>query len=518
MTTRFNTLLAACATAGAIACTPAHAAQNVFIMISDGASFGAWDMGGLAQTGSATGASYFGADFSKYLMTTYPLNTANTPTGGHTQTVNYDPAKAWDSTANAGSRGNYANKFDAFDYLKQNYTDSAAAGTALSAGVKTYNNAINWDNDPVGVGAPLISTPEVAKQNGMAVGTISSVQWSHATPAAFSNANNISRNDYLGIANQMLNEDVMDVVMGAGNPWYDDNGQVKASANYTYVGGETTWNQLTSGTHTGGWTLAQTKEEFEDLADGDGVYKGAALPDRLVGTPQVGSTLQQGRSGYASDDAVYEDPLNQEVPDLATMTKAAINLLDAKSQSTGDNGFFLQIEGGAVDWAAHANQASRIVEEQIDFNKAVDAVIAWIEGNGGWEENLLVITTDHGNAMPLGADANSIFMDRIAMDDLLNPNGPSITWFSNNHTNELVPVFVRGAGSEIFDTLIDGNDPNFATYYADWAAAGFDGNYIDNTDIAKGLQAAMAPVPEPTTMLLFGMGVLALTGLTRRRS
>ena len=517
MSIRFNSWFAACATAGALACTPAHAAQNVFIMISDGASFGAWDMGSLVQTGTATGASYFGADFSKYLMTTYPLTTSNTPTGGHENTVSYDPAKAWDSTVNSASRGGYANAFNAMDYLKQNYTDSAAAATAMATGVKTYNNAINWDNDPAGTGTAIPSMPELAKQNGMAVGTISSVQWSHATPAGFSNANNISRNEYLSIANQMLDEDVMDVIMGAGNPWYDNDGQATATANYGYVGGEATWNALTSETHAGGWSLAQTKEEFEDLADGDGLYKGAALPDRLVGVPQVATTLQQSRSGYDPTDVPFEDAPNANIPDLATMTNAAINLLDAKSLATGDNGFFLQIEGGAVDWAAHANQTGRIVEEQVDFNKAVDAVIAWIEGNGGWEENLLVITTDHGNSMPMGADATSVFMDRIALDDLLDTNGPTVEWFSNNHTNELVPVFVRGAGSEIFESLVDGSDPYFANYYADWAAAGFDGRYIDNTDIAKGLQAAIAPVPEPSTLMLFAMGALSLAGFARRR-
>ena len=86
----------------------------------------------------------------------------------------------------------------------------------------------------------------------------------------------------------------------------------------------------------------------------------------------------------------FAAPLNRNVPTLATMSKAAINCLD-----NNPKGFYLMIEGGAVDWANHANQPDRMIEEQIDFVEAVEAVVAWIESHGGWDETLLILTADH---------------------------------------------------------------------------------------------------------------------------
>jgi alkaline phosphatase len=239
--------------------------------------------------------------------------------------------------------------------------------------------------------------------------------------------------------------------------------------------------------------------------------------DRLVGTAQVATTLQQARSGYSATDTNGSDAKNAEVPTLTTMTLAAINVLSAKDNGSG---MFLQIEGGAVDWAAHANQTSRLIEEQIDFNNAVDAVMNWVDTNSNWNESLLIITTDHGNAMPSGTDSNTVAHDRIDTAAIAagtysasNPEG--VRWWSGNHTNELVPLFARGAGAELFDDLVDGTDTNFATYYADWAAKGFDGSFVDNTDVFTVTSAAA--IPEASTMALVSLASLLLPWRNRRK-
>ena len=85
-----------------------------------------------------------------------------------------------------------------------------------------------------------------------------------------------------------------------------------------------------------------------------------------------------------------DTPLNTTVPSLALMTKGALNVLD-----NDPDGFFVMIEGGAVDWANHANQLGRLIQEQNDFNDAVDVAIDWIKANGGFEKNLLIVTGDH---------------------------------------------------------------------------------------------------------------------------
>ena len=76
----------------------------------------------------------------------------------------------------------------------------------------------------------------------------------------------------------------------------------------------------------------------------------------MCGTAQAYTTLQQSRSGDGQA-APYAVPLTTTLPDLATMTRGALNVLDSDR-----DGFFLMIEGGAVDWAAHANQTGRTIE------------------------------------------------------------------------------------------------------------------------------------------------------------
>jgi alkaline phosphatase len=104
--------------------------------------------------------------------------------------------------------------------LKHAYTDSASSATAMTCGVKTYNNAINVDSR----GREVRPLARDLQEQGFAVGAVSSVPISHATPAcAF--ANNVHRNDYQDITRDMLGRPSsfhpgglpgLDVLLGAG--------------------------------------------------------------------------------------------------------------------------------------------------------------------------------------------------------------------------------------------------------------------------------------------------------------
>lgn len=138
-----RTVLVLAVSTMALAAWPAEAAnraKNVILFISDGASWGTWDMASYWEYG-AKGLQPYNSFPVKLGMTTYPLNTSVTPTGTGVRQVSYDPAKAWDTTPIGAP-----DYFKGYQYIKADYTDSAAAGTALSAGIKTYNNAINFDD------------------------------------------------------------------------------------------------------------------------------------------------------------------------------------------------------------------------------------------------------------------------------------------------------------------------------------------------------------------------------------
>lgn len=463
---------------GLPACFAADGARNVILMVADGAGFNAYNAASYYQSGALGSQPYEQPGWVKYACTTYPLNRSTTPTLNTTQdaTVVYDPNYAWHP--NVG-----------YNWLAQTYTDSAAAATALASGQKTYNNAINWTNLNTPMTGQTIA--ERAKAFGKSVGVVSTVQWSHATPAALGGAHNVSRNNYAAIANEMLNAPYLDVIMGAGNPEYDDNG-APAVESTQYVGGSTTWNQLKSGTHPGGWSLVQTKAAFEALATGP-------TPNRVVGTAQAATTLQQARDGYQAGDLPFQDAPNANVPTLSTLTRAALNVLD-----NNPGGLLLQVEGGAVDWANHANQAARMIEEQIDFNQAVQSVVDWVDTHSNWTETLLIVTADHETGLLWGPSATPRFTDIVN-------NGPGLVpglrYNTTSHSNSLVPLHARGIGSELFADHIRGSDPLAAAHWGTSA-----GLYVDNTDIFGVMNSV---IPEPAA--LTHLAILAVLGRRRRR-
>jgi alkaline phosphatase len=414
-----------------------HPPKNIIIMISDGCGFNQVNAASLYQFGQ------FGAQFYEDFPICCAMST-------FMAWGSYDPNIAWAS----------------FDYVRSGYTDSAAAATAMSTGVKTYDGAIGVGLDR----KPLMHIIERCEQLGKSTGVITSVEWSHATPAGFV-AHNSSRDNYRQIAQEMIYDSAVDVIMGCGHPFYDSNGDPKSIANtFKYVGGQDTWNDLVAGLAGGDsdndgsddpWTLIQTRAEFQALADGP-------TPKRVCGTAQVYKTLQQERGG---DDnaAPYVVPQNQAVPTLEEMTKAALNVLD-----DDPNGFFLMVEGGAVDWASHDNQSGRTIEEEIDFNKAVEAVLHWVQATSNWGQTLVIVTSDHETGYLTGPGSGQT-PDGPVWNPIINnesENLPGMEWHSDNHTNSLVPFYAKGRGANLFKSAAVDTDP-------------VRGPYIDNTDIAK---------------------------------
>lgn len=476
-------------------------AKNVILLIADGSGFNTWRATSMYQ-GKLGQQVYDGPAWSKLACCTYPLTKATRPTGKNVQDASlvYDPAKAWDTAAPAertkDAQDVAKNLCAAYRFLTSTATDSAAAASALSAGQKTYDNAINWSDLNRSLAGQTIA--EIAKRQGKSVGAITSVQWSHATPAGLGGAHNVSRNSYVEIANEMLSAPYLDVIMGAGNPDFDDSGRpVVRSGNgkpqtakgkqesdkdaARYVGGLATWKQLKSGKHSAGWNLIETKAAFDSLTSGP-------TPRKVVGTAQVATTLQFNRvkAPKASDPVVppFSCPFNSNVPTLETMAKGALNCLD-----DNPDGFYLMIEGGAVDWANHANRPERMIEEFSDFLRAAEAVVRWVETSSSWDETLVIFTADHETGLLWGPKSDTVPFDPIV--DQGKGEIPGLKFNYKSHSNSLVPLYARGPGSERFEKLVRGTDATAAAKF------GFSGRYLENTAVAAVIKASMAAAAEP---------------------
>ncbi|MGV6871763.1 alkaline phosphatase [Pseudochelatococcus sp. B33] len=458
--------LASALTAPALAQNPQ--AKNVIVLITDGAGIETWRAASFFRHGALGHEAYDDFDV-KVFASTYPLNTSNEPTNTNEGSVTFDPAKLWDDakvdTVFEGSLGAFPGFFAGYDYTRADFTDSAAAATALASGTKTYNNAINWSN----TGEKLKHIGEYAVESGRSLGVVTSVEWSHATPAGFL-AHNVSRNDYVGLGKEIVDSGLATVVMGTGHPYYEGEGTRVENPDdraFRFVGGRDTWERLTSGQTD--YAHIETKADFEALAKGELDLKGKS---KVIGTAQNIQTLQFNRPGVTAGNRL------DNTPDLKTMALGAINLLEKN-----DNGFFLMVEGGAVDWAAHANNLPRLIEEQIDFNEMVEAVVDWVENKSSWDETLVIVTTDHGNGLLQGPDSNV-----NAYSPVVNQGAgalPLVRWHTDNHTRELVPLYAHGVGADFFVKNAQ-KDPGLAAYDVPEESR----VYVDNTDVFRaGLNA-----------------------------
>lgn len=402
--------------------------KNIIFLIGDGMSYNTVTATNYYQSGKDSTATY------QLFPVSYAMSTYN---GQATQEYRSD--SAWLDFDWAATKGKY--------------TDSAPAATAFSTGKKTYDGAIGVDMEKKN----LTHFMQFAMAKGKSAGVVTTVQFSHATPAGHI-AHNENRNNYEEIANEMLNSD-LSVIIGTGHPDYDDNAEKREDKEYMFVGGEATWNALRSNT-LNGWTFSDDSTEVADMA------KGKNVPDRLVVVPRVATTLQQVRKGENVQEP-YADPFNTGVNDLSELSRAALNVL-----AKNNKGFVVMIEGGAIDWANHANQKGRMIEEQTSFNETVDAVISWVESNGGWDNNLVVVTSDHECGYLLGEKDGDNKFTTNPVENKGKGKVPGMKYNSDQHTNMLVPVYAKGAGSEVFAFSADREDA-------------LRGRYIDNTEIAQ---------------------------------
>jgi len=376
----------------------------------------------------------------------------------------------WVSTYPYGSSYNSDSVWTFYNYVKSRYTDSAPAATAMATGVKTYDDVIGLDH----LYLKVENVCELAKKNNKSTGVITTVPIPHATPAGFL-AHIVNRNYYHSILTQMLIDSKADVVMGCGNPDFDNNGKptTKESDRYIYssiwkdiknesleftdeTGVKRTISSCDADNTPDKWFLCERFSTFDSIA------KGLFIPKRLLGIPQVFETLQQERDKKSEELKPYDTPFNSNIPSLSTMVGAGLNVLQKNN-----NGFFVMIEGGAIDWACHGGDAVRLIEEVNEFNNAVATVIDWVNKNSNWDETLVIVVADHETGFLTGKNINekNYKTEKLQLENngklnmsgmVFNTGSKTKSYYS--HSNSLIPIFIKGNGSEVFTKYIDESD------------------------------------------------------------
>lgn len=474
--------------------------KNVILMISDGIGFNGWLASDYYQYGQAGaqvyqrtlpssqpvhtwGMSHWALTFVNERGTPVKHDGSSMPAGAVGAIPQlYDPATRWEDF-----EGAFRWDFNPVNIPYTSYTDSAASITAFVTGHKTTNGRLNmsWD-----ASERYTTIAQSADAMGLATGAVSSVQVSHATPAGVW-SHSATRHAYPEIFAEMSSSG-LDVIIGAGHPMFDDDGNKRAEADYKYIG-EKEWSAATSKQGLNGFTLVENKAGLLSIAQGKNV------PTKLLGVAPVASTLQAVRStSETKADTPSGDPFIESSPSLATMSGAALNVLNQDP-----DGFFLMIEGGAVDWMNHANNLPRMIEEQMDFDRAVATVIEWVEKNSSWDETLLIVTSDHDCGSLWGAGCYDVSESGRTKfnpdrgDKLINFKAienagrgviPAHQYASGYHTNDLVPLWAIGQNAEALHRYakmdVKAGDLWGKPY-------GWNGRYLDTTELYRVMMGAL---------------------------
>ena len=319
-------------------------------------------------------------------------------------------------------------------------TDSAASGTALATGVKTYNRAIAVTDpkvDPKGASRKLELMTEVMKKAGKSVGVVTTTRVTHATPASF----------YAHVKDRGMEDEIatfvknspLDLLMGGGR---------------THFQRESDKLNLIPELEKSGWTYVTTKEEMA-------ASKGSSLNSKALGIFNRSHITYENKRQVTTKDTE---------PSLSEMVSFATKFL-----SDNEKGFFLMVEAGRIDHASHDN----LIEEMLYETKELDDCVGGLLGSSLAKDTLIVITADHETAGLAISGYGDV--DKVKGDKLLatkktasgkvssyiswasGPNGaegyqshPAAQYAAEaKHTAIDVMVLASGPGAEVFSGFMN---------------------------------------------------------------
>ena len=229
--------------------------------------------------------------------------------------------------------------------------DSASTATSIATGNKTWSGSINVSTDFTQEYETIAE--KLKAQKDYKIGIVSSVNINHATPAAFY-AHQASRNNYYDIGLELID---------SGFDYFAGGGLLAPT------GKEEDQKDLYELAEEGGYKVVKTQAEAEALTAEDG--KALVIDEHLAD----------------SNAMAYSMDLQEGEWTLADYVDKGIEVLD------NENGFFMMVEGGKIDWACHANDAAATITDTLALDQAVKEAVEFYQEHP--DETLILVTGDH---------------------------------------------------------------------------------------------------------------------------
>ena len=226
-------------------------------------------------------------------------------------------------------------KTHSFDNL---VTDSAAAGTAMSSGVKTYNRVVGMDEKF----NPVKSILEICRDKGYMTAIIATSTIVHATPASYYSKVK-SRYEYEEIASQLSKSNI-NFFVGGGEKFFNDRRDKRNLMN-----------------------------EMNDYL--------------FVNSIESFKKINSNKIGFLTS---YDSPIGKHEgrkPSLEDILQVTIQKLTSFNKP-----FFLLVEGSQIDWGGHDNDSEHMISEMLEFDRTVEKVFDFANID---KNTTVIITADH---------------------------------------------------------------------------------------------------------------------------
>ncbi len=299
-------------------------------------------------------------------------------------------------------------------------TDSAASATAIATGIKTYNKAISVNKDKI----PIKTIMELSREKNFSIGVVVTSSITDATPAAFL-AHEESRENHYQIAEDIVDLEP-DIVLGGGLKYFQNRPDNKdlihtlKEKNYNVF---YDWEEL-------------KKINLKNFTKIIGLFADTGLP------PVIKTNANKESKYYDYLNSITDFSKVRSKDYLPDMVRIAIEFLELKNKP-----YILLVEGSQIDWGGHNMDPQYIIDEVLDFDRAIGEVLDFAERD---QETLVIVTADHetgGFAILDTKISNTISSEKFETN-----------FIHSKHTSSMVPVFSYGPGSKEFLGLYDNTD------------------------------------------------------------
>lgn len=322
-------------------------------------------------------------------------------------------------------------------------TDSAAAGTALSAGYKTVNGMLGVTPDTVAV----TSIAKKLKDMGYGIGITTSCAPDDATPGAF----------YAHVPHRSMFYEIGTAMAGSG---------------YEFFAG------------------AGLRGLSKDGKDTDLLKKFADNKVQIVRGPEEIKNINSRKVLLLNPKGQYDwndfSFAVDSVKDVLTLPLVAKTCLKHLEKTSPDK-FFMMVEGGIIDHALHGNDGGTALREVLNFDEALKVAFEFYQQHP--DETLIVVTADHdtGGMIMHSGNLGAVSFQKVSKgafseyckamvhsrmiytwDDMRQYLTDNLGFFTHVKISEQQEAELKNMFEQVFDKRNEAKDEK--TLYADFNA------------------------------------------------